>query len=196
MKAISSISALASIIGFLIPYFSNGASYTSAFQFSCLLVFSAASIVIIWNSVKEGAKRYKSETDINNYMYNWISNIGRIAIFTRDMSWTNDSQIKARLIEKAEKSELIVCMPIANDFAQELRQKGALILEYSNLGYEPQSRFTIVQFGRNDARIAIGKTIKGTHKIEEFDSADHPLFFVANDLVNILLRLNGHNGEV
>ncbi|MCW3106589.1 MAG: hypothetical protein JWQ09_1095 [Segetibacter sp.] len=191
MKTIGNISAPASIIGFLFPYFSDNKGFSfNVFQICCLLLFVLSTITILYIDYKSKPKRYKNAQEINNYMYDWISNIGRIVIFTRDMTWTDEKRIKDKLIEKSRNDELIVCMPKANEFANELKGHGANIIEYSNLNYQPQSRFTIVQYGRNDAKVAIGKTYSKYHLIEEFHNGDHPLFHVAQDLVNILIKAN------
>jgi hypothetical protein len=190
MKTLSNISAPASIIAFLIPYFSQGATSTNYFQFGCLLVFLLASAGIICLDIKNGPKRYKTEDGIKNYMLRWISHIGRIVVFTRDMSWALDPKVKVKLIEKAQAHELIICMPVRNEFAAELEENGAVVVEYSDINYEPLSRFTIIHYGRNDSRVAIGKTNNKHHVITEFQSGEHPLFYVALDLVNILIRQN------
>jgi hypothetical protein len=191
MKTISNLSAPASILGFIIAFpFSTTHISFSFFQIACLVLFGLSSAGIIIYDYKNRPKRYKNAEEINEYMFRWISNIGRIVIFTRDMTWTNEQRIKDKLIEKSRNKELIVCMPKANEFANELKEKGASIVEYNHLNFEPQSRFTIVQYGRNDAKVAIGKSYKKYHLIEEFENGDHPLFHVAQDLVNILIKAN------
>ena len=192
MKTISNISAPASILGFLILYFTNH-QRLNLYQIIFLILFTLASSLIIYLDVKNKPKSYKNGQQINKYMYNWISNIGRIAIFTRDMSWSNEKRIRDKLLEKARAQELIICMPQANEFADELRRNGARIVEYSQINYTPQSRFTIVRYQRNDSKIAIGRTDEnGKHIIQEFGSAQHPLFYVAQDLVNILTKFDEH----
>jgi hypothetical protein len=189
MKTIGNISAILGILGFFIPYLSSGTlNQLNLFQFISI-GFSIALIVImaVYDWVNR-PQRYRSSDQIQNYMYDWVSQTGRVVIFTRDMSWVNET-IKRKLIEKSKESELIVCMPKANALAGELQSYGARIVEYNrHLTYTPESRFTIVRFGRSDARIAIGIQNENEHLIEEFSNGHHPLFHVAHDLVNILME--------
>ena len=122
-------------------------------------------------------------------MYKWIKSSGRTVIFTRDLSWVVDNEMKLMLKNKASEKELIICMPERNKRVIDLEASGAIIIEYGDLDYIPKSRFTITNFDRNDSRIAVGKSV-GTnkHMIEEFASGGHPYFYVATDLVNILKR--------
>ena len=193
MKIISLISAFASILGFLIPYFSTNenSSKTTAFQFICLLVFLIASIVAIVIELINKPKTYENENKIGEYMLNWISKTGRTVIFTRDMSWAKTIDIKNKLTDKARAKELILCMPLKTEYAAVLENEGAEVYEYSSLDYTPESRFTIVHYGRSDAKLAIGRTAAdGKHYITEFENGLHPQFHLAEDLVNILKKIN------
>ncbi|MBS1661873.1 MAG: hypothetical protein JST68_12575 [Bacteroidetes bacterium] len=196
MKTVSNISAPASIIGFLIPYFSQSKTSTNFFQYICLIVFLVTSAIIIYVDIKNRRKRYKTEKGINNYMCKWISHIGRIVIFTRDMSWAIHPRVKDKLIQKAQADELTICMPSKNALAQELEHNGATIATYNHLNYAPVSRFTIVRFGGNGARIAIGKWFKKYNIIEELEAGEHPLFYVAEDLLNIIIKQNEYDGKI
>jgi hypothetical protein len=193
MKIISKISAFASILAFLIPYFgtSENRINTSAFQFFCLGFFLIASIVVFTLEWFNRPKTFKNEHEIGEYMFNWISKTGRTVIYTRDMSWAKTAEIKNKLVEKAREKELILCMPYKTQFAIDLEKDGAEVYEYSDLDCNPQSRFTIVHYGRSDAKLAIGRTSKdGKHTITEFENGIHPQFHLAVDLVNILKKIN------
>ena len=53
------------------------------------------------------------------------------------------------------------------------------------------SRFTITNFGREDAKIAVGKSLENNiHMIEEYKNGELPFFHVASDLVNLLRKNN------
>ena len=193
MKIISQISAFASILGFLIPYFSTGDndSKTTVFQFVCLGVFLITSIIVIVLEWINRPKTYKNDNKIGEYMLDWISKTGRTVIFTRDMSWAKTNDIKNKLVDKARAQELILCMPLKTEFASDLEKDGAEVYEYPNLDYTPESRFTIVHYGRSDAKLAIGRTASdGKHRITEFENGLHPQFHLAEDLVNILRKIN------
>ncbi len=112
-------------------------------------------------------------------------------IFSRDMSWTHDEAIRQVLMEKAGRNELIVCLEHPIRLTDELRRQGAQIVTYGALGHVPRSRFTIVDFGREGARVAVGVKVGNEHVIQEFRSGDHPFFAVAEDLVKLLLASSG-----
>jgi hypothetical protein len=134
-------------------------------------------------------KAYRTKEEINRYMHQWINKGGRVVIFTRDMSWAIQSEIRDLLLQKAAANELTICLPSHITLADELAQAGAEIITYEGLNYIPRSRFTIINKDRTDAQIAVGRLIDKKHVIEEYAEGAHPVFAVANDLVEILRRL-------
>lgn len=136
-------------------------------------------------------KTYRSPRKINLYMRKWVSSGGRVVIFSRDMSWTDDEATRQVLREKAGRNELTICLEHPIRFTNELRQQGAQIVTYGALGHVPLSRFTIVDFGREGARVAVGVKVGNDLVIQEFRSGDHPFFAVAEDLVKLLLASSG-----
>ncbi|ARD47797.1 hypothetical protein [Sporosarcina sp. P33] len=129
-------------------------------------------------------------------MLQWISKGGRVTIFTRDMSWANkDKEIKELLFKKAINNELIIIIASNIGLTKKLENDGATIYTYEELGYTPNSRFTIVRTDRIDSKVAIGKERNGKHFIEEFDSSDGYPFHIANDLTNFLIKFNKINKE-
>ena len=111
-------------------------------------------------------------------------------IFSRDMSWADDEATRQILLEKAERNELTVCVERSIPLTDELRQSGARIVTYESLGHVPRSRFTIVDFDRDGARVAVGVRVQDKHVIQEFRSGHHPFFAVAEDLVKFLIASN------
>ena len=122
---------------------------------------------------------------IGDYMYKWIERGGRVAIFSRDLSWARSPELLQLLTQKAAAKELIICVPEPLDIAEKL--PGAEIFVYSMLRYVPQSRFTFVHFGRGGARVAVGLPQGSHHIIEEFDGSN-PAFYMAADLVEFAKR--------
>ena len=138
-----------------------------------------------------GGKRFipiDDGTRIRDYMYQWIKNGGRVAIFSRDLTWIADSEIKNLLISKAKNDEVTICLPKETPLTEELAAEGARIHTYSQLGHIPQSRFTIANFGRGDSRVAVGHRHGNLHVIEEFSAKDHPSFYMAHDLIQLVTR--------
>ncbi len=139
---------------------------------------------------KSKPRSYRNNQKINDYMHQWISQEGRVTIFTRDMSWGGDARILRLLRTKASDGDLSVCLPRRIPLTEELEQHGAKIYTYEGLRYEPESRFTIVRKGRMDAQVAIGRRRDGgPHIIEEFSAGHDPVFHLANDLAEIIERL-------
>jgi hypothetical protein len=141
----------------------------------------------IVNSVRFAPKIYRSTKRINAYMHRWVSSGGRVVIFSRDMSWAGDGAIRKLLSEKARRNELTVCLERTIPLTNELQKEGAQVVTYQHLGHVPRSRFTIVDFGREGARVAVGVKFGNDHVIQEFQSGFHPFFAVAEDLVKFLL---------
>ena len=91
---------------------------------------------------------------IKGYMHEWIKHGGRVAIWTRDMSWAQNPETHGLLTEKARRQELILCLPESNEFSTELERAGAEVCAYgATLLESPASRFTIAFFGRNGSRV-------------------------------------------
>ena len=130
-----------------------------------------------------------SDSDgIRGYMHDWIEKGGRVAIWTRDMSWASEPETKTLLREKAGKGELIICLPEHVEITKELEEAGADVWAYGDDEYSPSSRFTVTFFDRDGARVAVGRAVKGDHVIDEFDSNEHPAFYIAQDLVRLARR--------
>lgn len=136
----------------------------------------------------DGKRVFKQSdpTSIRNYMLHWIAYGGRVAIWTRDMSWAKDDESKNLLLEKSESGELIICLPTHTTFSKELEKKGAEIYVYgTELLSDPSARFTIAYYGRDGSKVAIGRARADKHIIEEFDSGSHPAFNLAYELVQV-----------
>jgi hypothetical protein len=144
----------------------------------------------------DGKRVFKqSDSDsIRNYMLHWIAYGGRVAIWTRDMSWAKDEKSKSLLLDKARDGELIICLPIQTPFSELLEKEGAKIYVYgTELLSDPSARFTIAYYGRDGSKVAIGRARADKHIIEEFDSGSHPAFHLAYELVQIAKNASGKN---
>jgi len=136
-------------------------------------------------------KNGKEKRKINEFMYNWINSGSKVAIFSNDMSWANKNEIVDLLIKKASKSELEIYLPNNIELTNKLSAHGAKIYTYGDFNYIPKTRFTIINQGRDDAQVAIGRNEKdGIFVIKKFSIGNHPAFSIADDLINILKILN------
>lgn len=152
------------------------------------LVFAIYQEIILY--LNRGGKIYKSSKGIRNYMFKWISQEGISFIFTRDLSWVNDDDMKDLLRKKARTKELKICLAEVIPLVKELNELGAEVYTYNQLEYTLKSRFTFVKVGRVDSKVAIGRDLNGKHFIEEFRATDEPVFSIASDLLEVLTRHN------
>lgn len=197
VQILSTLGSYASLLSLILvirdPSRSLGASHVFLFAFATALLLTALGTEVYrWR--KSQPRRCHSPRQIRDYMYKWISSAGRVAIFSHDMSWVNDNEMRNLLRQKAQASELRLCLPGNIALADDLRAEGAHVCVYPQLQYVPLSRFTIINLGRMDAQVAVGRNISGTHVIEEFSAGTHPVFAVANDLVEVITRIS-HPGS-
>ena len=159
-----------------------------------LVVASVAFIAVIVLEVKERRRRHvfaRNDTrGIRSYMHAWVEHGGRVAIWTRDMSWAQNPQTRKILTEKARRKELILCLPELNQLATELANAGAEVCAYgAKLMELPVSRFTIAFFGRDGSRVAVGHADGDLHVIDEFEAGAHPAFYLAADVISLARAL-------
>ncbi|MBY5572206.1 hypothetical protein HFO55_34490 [Rhizobium leguminosarum] len=149
----------------------------------CITIFVDARAYLI-----QRPKAYKKPSDVNAYMRSWLSARGRALVFSRDLSWAeNDHATKQLMITKSKQRELIVVAEHKAPFTDKLRSSGAKVIYYEGIGYVPKSRFTITDFGKSDARVAIGGKINGVHIIEEHATSS-VVFNLAQDLAQSLIQ--------
>lgn len=163
--------------------------------FLAAAIFAVALKLEVADTLKTRPRVMRNADQIRDYMYAWIARAGRVAIFTHDMTWVRDEELKDLLRRKAREDELIVCLPNRTPLAQELDEIGATVYSYSQLNYVPRSRFTIIKLGRGDAEVAVGRDVSGSHVIEEFQIGRHPAFTMAEDLVSIIARISNDGSQ-
>ena len=192
------LSSFASIIALALDLIPGSDQVPSSYL---IALTAAVGIIVAFIVVTEAAGRTpyyvfrRGDTDgIGKYMYKWIKNGGRVAIWTRDMSWANDDKIRSLLRTKSKTRELIVCISKPIDLTEELGSLGAEIYCYGDYMQEPESRFTIANFRVGGSSVAVGRPAGPWHVIEEFQAGHHPAFHMAFDLVRTVMELN-QNGE-
>lgn len=198
-SVIAHLGTYASLIGVLLQL-SPSWDELSLWIKALIVLSTVATLWLIAKDIQEAmAKKVFRKYDnagIGNYLEDWIEHGGRVAIWTRDMSWAHEKKTKKLLIDKASRSELILCMPNCSELSDKLQEHGAEVCIYGESGFQtPNSRFTITCFGRDGARVAVGRAQGAFHVIEEFDSAKHPAFHLANDLVNLARNLKQEGSE-
>lgn len=188
MKALLNwLAAAASLVGLFFTLRPASGALTPwqiAFLLLVTFVFGIAAIRDIREERRRAAKTYRSSTAINNYMYTMLRDSGRCEICSRDASWITDKRIYALLEGKAKRAELTFLVHKSTPELAALQSVGAEIIEYGPLGFEPITRFTVVNAGnRASSYVAIGRRKPNEpHTIEELDSS-HPTYSMALDLI-------------
>lgn len=156
-----------------------------------LIVFGIAAIRDIREELKRSAKSYKNSTAINNYMHAMLRDSGRCEICSRDASWIGDHCIYELLKIKSTKGELTFLVHKTTPELEALAKLGAEIIEYGPIGFNPITRFTVVNAGNKaSSYVAIGrKKPNELHTIEELDST-HPTYSMAVDLIGSIRIAN------
>ena len=109
------------------------------------------------------------------------------------MSWAHDEEINQLLIHKAQRNELIICLPRNIEKSEALREQGAEVIAYGTLD-APATSFTITNYERAGSRVAVGRPSGNLHIIQEFSQGEHPAFHMAEDLVRLVRERNNAGG--
>lgn len=192
-EVVTFLGSLASLVA-LAAIFHDPSTPFSAVDGGLIAVAALLAIVSVILRLREfwqsGVKSLNGADHIKDYLHQWISRGQRVVIFSRDLSWVDDEKMKQLLRIKAERHELELCLPQEIPISRELAGRGAEIYTYADLDYVPGSRFTIIDAGRHDAQVAIGRTLGNRHVVKEISAGDDPLFAVANDLVEVIKRFS------
>ncbi len=190
---VSLVGTGASVAGLAIPFFIanlEGPKWVLVLFIVMLALMGFLVFVALRSDTRTKVYKISDRLGIRDYMYRWIRNGQRVAIWTRDMSWVSDDEMKGMLREKARSSDLIVCVPEETDTLEYLKDEGAEIVVYHALSI-PALTFTIVNFGHAGSRVAVGMRRGDNHVIQEFSASDeHPAFHMAQDLVRLVRELN------
>lgn len=179
--------AAASLVGLFLtvrPLSQPLSAWQTFFLAIIVIIFVGAALSDIQNERKKSAKKYKSISEINKYMYEMLKNSGACEICSRDASWISEGPIYSLLMNKSKKNELTFLVHKKTNEVKALEDAGAEVIEYGELGFDPITRFTIVNSGNHAySYVAIGKKKPNEpHTIEELD-ASHPTYSMATDLI-------------
>jgi hypothetical protein len=189
------LAAAASLIGLfftLRPPHGGLSLVQTAFVLLTVLVFGLAALKDLREERKRSAKQYKDSAEINDYMYNMLKKSGKCEICSRDASWISERKIYALLQDKASRKELTFLVHQTTPEIQALAKLGAEVIVYGALGFDPVTRFTVVNAGNPaSSYVAIGrKKPNEPHIIEELDSG-HPTYSMARDLIRSIKAAHG-----
>lgn len=195
MKSILTwLAAAASLIGLfftLLPPAGALSSTQIGFVILIVIIFGFAAFTDIRDERRRAAKRYKDATAVNDYMYAMLRNSGNCEICSRDASWVSEKRIYTLLKDKASRGELTFLIHHSTAELQALATLGAEVIEYGAFGFDPVTRFTVVNAGNQaSSYVAIGhRKPNEPHIIEELDSS-HPTHSMARDLVRSIRAAN------
>jgi hypothetical protein len=198
-RLVSNLSSLVTMLVFLMTTTDATMPFATGRVIAATMVTIVVLCVVIWDGSetwKQGARLYgrtfrrgpDGDKGIREYMVKWISQGGRTAIVSRNLTWVEDgpnTPTRKLLIDRARAGDLAVYVPEDTSVASALKKDGATVTVFGNPA--TRTRFTIINDGRADARVAIGADIDGKHVIREYGAGD-PVLMLAQDLVAILSR--------
>lgn len=164
------------------------------FYFIVMLISLCIMISVMrcaWVEYRRSSK-LENKKKIAKYLAEFMNKGGRTAILSRDLSWV-DGEVQSKMIEKSKRKELTIFMPRENEISRLLKEAGADIRYFGNAIHYPansiiRSRFTIIQWGSNYARITYPKQSIKRHYNNEF-STEAPATDLAQDLIRLLNHL-------
>ncbi len=182
------LAAVASFLGLfftLRPPASTLGPWQILFLLLSVIAFGWAAIRDIREDLNKSKKKYRNNSEINKYMYDMLNESGACEICSRDASWVSDRRIFSVLEQKSKKGELTFLVHKRTEEIKQLEKWGAEVIEYGVLGFDPITRFTIVNPGNKPSSyVAVGrKKPNEDHIIEELDTS-HPTYSMAADLIN------------
>lgn len=155
------------------------------------VVIGLALLIFLWDAIdfiKSSPKKFIPQSqEINQFMNDWVSQGGRTAILSGDLSWAqNNVAVMNLLMKKAKSNELILYVRTINSTVQKLAEAGAEMHDYSKHSYNPKSRFTVIDYEKNGERVAIGFVEDGKHVVHKFDAKNPVIFALVTDLLKLL----------
>lgn len=181
------VGVVGSLIDFIQPWVVIGVGVT-AFG---VMVFAA--ILDVRNSRTTifrlgGGRADKGRAEIQEYMKDLIYHSSSAVVFSRDMSWAEDSGPLLRILRERAQSrslELVIQSPTA--LSRDLESNGATVNYYGAHFQTPlRTRFTIINPDSSSSELAIGRTNSGFHTIERFSESSEPVVHMAHDLLSMV----------
>lgn len=193
IQVATSLATLGTLIAFILLGYDTGQSIP-AWRWLLIVAAILACIVNLyenWLAYRASkARRYRAGREIRDYMRDLLERGGRSAIFSRDLTWAEHSDVKDLLMQKAKRDELTLMLPREVPVARELARAGAQLFTYPGLDYELRSRFTLIQLGTTGPCVAVGRPQGQEVFVEEFNERSHPVVTLAEDLHQVLKQIS------
>jgi len=106
------------------------------------------------------------------------------------MSWLHSaSDVKDLLLQKSKLNDVELFLPKANALSDELEKEGATVYPYDG-NFQPKVRFTVIHPGRDDARVAIGRSINkaGDFEIKKYSMGHDATCALAVDILDLIRK--------
>lgn len=143
-------------------------------------------------------KKIRANTDRQyiNFIKAWLSHPGDVAILSYGLSVSKNEEVFDILKNLVKERRLNIAMHSENINSKELRNLGANVYYYEKLDFIPSSRFTIVRYRQDDAKVAIDwekpkplyeNSLDPDRSIVIFRKGQHPFFAAASDLFEFLV---------
>ncbi|MGO1806764.1 MAG: hypothetical protein ACTH01_04290 [Micrococcaceae bacterium] len=155
-----------------------------------IVLAAVAAIFELTDATRSRPKQFrgrKRNEKILKYMIELLSTEEHCVISSNDLSWV-ETKARETLIRKASNNSLTLLMPRPNAISEELAGFGAKTHYYGNEDFKFLSRFTLINAGRSDGRVAIGFSSHDSHKIRMFEAKDDPAVHLAEDLFELVKR--------
>ena len=119
---------------------------------------------------------HNTKQKVNEYLLDWLNKGSRTVIFTRDLTWADEStEILNTLERKARNKELTICLYRNTDTTKHLRDLGAEVYVHNLSENQLKSRFTIIDYGKSNPKITVGtRNNSGQFVNERYDMKTNP----------------------
>jgi len=193
VRIITALASFASLAGFILLG-SDGWNDIGPKRWLLLavaVVALALNLVLEIRAYRQGRARIVQTGEaIQRYMAKLLKDGGRVAIFSRDMTWADNATMRNLLLGKARQGEMTIVVPRMIQIVEDLRAEGADVYTYENLDYSLRSRFTLVQRGTAVPRVAVGRPNGESEvRVEEFSDRTDPVVTLAEDMLEVLERI-------
>lgn len=140
------------------------------------------SILYVWIQIYSFYKSnynssiHNTKDQVNKYLLNWLNKGSRTVIFTRDLTWANESaDVLSTLERKARNKELTICLYRNTEVTEHLSNLGAEIYVHNLSDSQLKSRFTIIDYGKSNPKITVGtRNSNGQFVNERYDMNTNP----------------------
>ena len=175
---------LFSIVGWISSALSlyNADTFSLGARIIFLLIIFALAAIYIWVQVCSfcannfNSSVHKSKDQVNKYLLKWLNKGSRTVIFTRDLTWADESNdILQTLERKARNKELTICLYRETSTTTHLADLGAEVYIHNMPESKLKSRFTIIDYGKNNPKITVGtRNNSGQFVNERYDMKTNP----------------------